>query len=223
MAGRSNAMVRIKNSELKYENTTWKKKRRWKRNEMVGMRPTMSMDDLDLHYFDDKNYVKKRVTDLDFKGAITSMEIERTIEGASTVTVVLRDPNQRIFSREANRMRDSKLRKYKRHPVPVDEAWRPINIPTLIGRAVEIDLDGVVFRLTKVSYVHSTQELTLVFEDRIIYWLRKKGGHGKGRYANRKKVTRAEFILALLREVKAEKVPFICPALHDKQKIAQAE
>ena len=89
----------------------------------------------------------------------------------------------------------------------------------MIGRAAEIKLDDVVFRLTKVSYVHSQQELTLTFEDRIVYWLRHKGGKGRGRYATRKKVTRAEFILALLREVKAEKVPFICPALHEKQRV----
>jgi hypothetical protein len=219
----SRAMVRIKASELKYENTTWKKKQTWKKQEKIGMKQTMSMDDLKLHYFDDKRYVKRRVPDLDFKGTVVSMEIERTIEGASTVTIVLLDPNQRIFSREANRMRESKQPKYKREPVPIDEAWQPIDIPTLIGRAVEIDLDGVIFRLTKVSYAHSRQEMTLVFEDRIIYWLRKKGGKGKGRYAPRKSVTRAEFILALLREVKAQKVPFICPALHDKQRIARSE
>jgi hypothetical protein len=87
----------------------------------------------------------------------------------------------------------------------------------LIGRAIEIDLDGVVFRLTKVTYVHSTEELTLVFEDRIVYWLRRKYGQ---KHASRSRVTRAEFILALLREVKVEKVPFICPELHTKQRIA---
>jgi len=212
----SKKWVKIKASELKYENTTWQRKQKWRREEMVGMRPTMDLDDLVL------TYVNKKVPGLNFKGAIVSMEIERTIEGASTVTIVLRDPNARLFSREQNRMRDSKLPKYKQNPVPVDEAWRPIDIPTLIGRAVEVHLDGVVFRLTKVSYIHSRNELTLVFEDRIVYWLRHKGGKGIGKYALRKNVTRAEFILALLREVKAERVPFICPDLHVKQQVEKA-
>jgi hypothetical protein len=211
------ASVSIKARELRWEASNWRKKRQWQRWERVGLRPEMGLDDLKLHFYDDPRYVKKRVNDLDFKGSIVSLNLERTIEGASTVTVVLRDPNQRIFSEEANRMRPSRRPKYRQKPAPVDVAWEPIQFPKLIGRAIEIDLDGVVFRLTKVTYVHSTEELTLVFEDRIVYWLRRKYGQ---KHASRSRVTRAEFILALLREVKVEKVPFICPELHTKQRIA---
>lgn len=215
MGSTSRKSVEVKAQELRWGNTTWRKKRQWQQQELVGMRPNMDFDDLTLHYLSNK--VKN---DLDFKGAIESMTIDRTIEGGSTITIVLRDPNGRIFSREANRMRVSKKGKYKKTPVAVDEDWQPIKLPDLIGRAVEIELDGVVFRLTRVSYVHSSEQLTLTFEDRIVYWLRRKYG---AKHVSRSKATRAQFILALVREVKAEKVPFICPALKDKQKIAEAE
>jgi hypothetical protein len=212
--------VSVKARELRFESASWRKRRQWRKWERVGMRPSMDLDDLKLHYFDDKRYVHRRVADLNFKGAVTSIEIDRTIEGASTVTIVLKDPDQKIFSAEANRMREKLTPKYKRRPLPVDEAWNPIHIPELIGRVIELTLDDVVFRLTKISYVHSTQTITMVFEDRIVYWLRRKRGP---KHVSRARATRAEFILALLREVKAEKVPFICPALHEKQKIARAE
>lgn len=206
--------TKVTAKELRYENTTWKKKEQWEKWERVGMRPNMDFDDLVL------DWVNRRVHDLDFKEAIVRMEIDRTIEGASTVTITLRDPNGRIFSRNANRMRASLKGVYKKRPKDVDEDWQPINIPDLIGRAVEIELDNVVFRLTKVSYSHDKEEITLTFEDRIVYWLRKKRG---AKHASRSSVTRAEFILALLREVKEEKVPYICPSLHDKQKVAEME
>lgn len=205
----------VKARELRWEASTWKTKRQWQHWERVGLRPEMGLDDLKLHFYDDKKK-RQKVNDLDFKGSIMSMTIDRTIEGASTVEITLKDPNQRIFSVEANRMRDSRRVKYTKNPQPVDEAWRPINLPKLIGRAAEIDLDGVIFRLTKVTYTHSTQELNLTFEDRIVYWLRRKRGQ---KHLSRAKGTRAEFILALLREIKREKIPFISPELHTKQKI----
>lgn len=210
----NNAYVQVKASELKYENTTWKKKAQWLKWERVGMRPSMDFNDLNLRF------VNANVDDLEFKGAITGMTIDRTIEGASTITITIRDPDGKIFSEYNNRVRESRKPHFKKLPAPVDEAWQPIDLPSLIGRAVEIDLDDVVFRLTKISYVHSTKEITMLFEDRIVYWLRRKYGP---KYVSRNNATRAEFILALLREVKEEKVPFICPALHDKQKIAKFE
>lgn len=207
--------VEVKAKELRWGNTTWRKKRQLQENELFGMRPTMDFGDLTFHYLSDA--VKN---DLIFKSAIESMTVDRTIEGGSTITIVLRDPNARIFSEAAGRMRPSKKGKYKENPPAVDEDWQPLNLPDLIGRAVEIKLDGVTFRLTKVGYAHKTEQLTLTFEDRIVYWLRRKYG---AKHVSRQKATRAQFILSLVREVKAEKVPFISPALKEKQKIAEAE
>ena len=205
----------VKARELRWEPSNWKTKRQWQKWERIGLRADMTMDDLRLHFYDDHQKLH-RVNDLEILGAISEITLDRTIEGASTIEITLKDPNQKIFSVEANRMRESRRVHFTKDPQPVDEAWRPIDLPNLIGRAAEIDLEGVIFRLTKVTYTHSTQELHMTFEDRMVYWLRRKRGQ---KHLSRAKGTRAEFILALLREIKREKIPFICPELHTKQKI----
>jgi hypothetical protein len=193
----------------------WKTRKQWKVMENVGMRPSMSLDDLVL------NWTKRKVPDLDFKGAVESITIDRTIEGASTVTVTLRDPNRRILSVFAQHLRASLAPRFKKAPEQVDESWEPLNAPDLIGRAVDLELDGVTFRLTKLHYSDANTQLSLTFEDRVVYWLRRKGGrNGPPRHANRKKVTRAQFIYSLIREIKAQKVPFVCPEMMTRQRVA---
>lgn len=180
------------------------------------MRPTMSIDDLNL------NWVKKKIPDYNYKGAVVSMEISRTIEGATTITVVLRDPDSKMFGPFRGHMREEIIPRKKRKPEKVDEGWDQIDSPSLIGRAVDLELDGVVFRLVQIKYNYAKEEITLIFEDRVIYWLRLKGGpNGPGRSASPKKVTRAQFILSLLREIKAEKVWFVCPELYVRQPVAK--
>lgn len=197
-----------------WESSQWDKKD-WLTFERVGMRPSLDLDDMKLRW------VSKGVkNDLDFAGAVVSCEFQRTIEGASTVTIIVRDPLGHIFSEKAKRTRHSYRGKYKRDPEPVDAGWQPMRYADIIGRAIELELDKVVFRLAKIHYVHSSQEVTLTFEDRMVYWLKRKFGE---KAASRADVTRAEFILALLREVKEETIPFVCPALHEKQRIARAE
>jgi len=192
----------------------WKNKQQWKRIEKVGMRPSMDLKDFVL------NWTKEGVWDLDFAHAVESIQFDRVIEGASTVTVVLRDPRRRILTKLEQHMRASLAPRFKRDPADVDESWEALDPPDLIGRAVDLNLDGVTFRLTKVSYRHSNMQLTLVFEDRVIYWLRRKGGpNGPPRHANRKKVTRAQFIYSLVREIKAQKVPFVCPEMYVTQRM----
>src|SRR5262245_4787526 len=179
------------------------------------MRPHMDLDDLVL------NWTKQGVWDLDFRRAVESVNFDRTIEGASTVTVVLRDPARRVLNKMAQHMRPSLAPKFRKDPDDVDESWEPLDPPDLIGRAVDLELDGVTCRLTKVSYRRSTKELTLVFEDRFIYWLRRKGGaNGPPRHANRKDVTRAQFIYSLVREIKAQRVVFVCPEMYTTQTVA---
>jgi hypothetical protein len=197
-----------------WEASQWDKKD-WLTFERVGLRPSMDLDDMKLRWV--TKSVKK---DLDFVGAVESCTLERTIEGASTVTIIVRDPRGRIFSEKAKRVRHSYRGKYKKQPEPVDIGWQPMRYVDLIGKAIELELDKVVFRLVKIHYVHSTEQITLTFEDRMVYWLKRKFGE---KAASRASVTRAEFILSLLREVKEETIPFVCPALHQKQRIARAE
>jgi hypothetical protein len=181
----------------------------WRRWEQVGLEPELDLDELVL------NWPDQRVPDLEAKGAITGLQLERTIEGSSTVTITMRDPNGRVFgsgrTRERIDPRQARIRQaYKRTPVEVDEGWDPINAPNTIGRAMEVELDGVVFRLVQVRYAHASRELTLTFEDRIVYWLKRKRG---AKRADRALCTRAQFILSLLREVRARNYRFVCPEL----------
>jgi len=193
----------------------------WARYEQVGLEPDFSLDELVL------NWVEKGITDLEAKGALVALNIERTIEGGSTVAMTLRDRSQRVLSQQAGRVRTAgALTKsaaraaYRRNPVEVDEGWEPILSPTIVGRAMEVELDGVTFRLVKVRYSSATGQLELTFEDRIVYWLRRKRGE---RRASRGSCTRAEFILSLLREIKARRYRFVCPELHVRQPIDAGE
>jgi hypothetical protein len=198
-----------------WEASVWRTDSEWKKWEQVGLKPDLSLNDVLF------NWTDRRVRDLDVKGAITGLEFERTIEGAPTLTVSVRDPRRHLFSRQAGRVRPPVLTRAERrkaNPVEVDEGWDPIMPPDLRGRAMEVHLDGWIGRLVKVAYAHSSGDMTLTFEDRTVYWLRRKKG---ALSVSRADVTRAEFILRLLREIKAVTVPFVCPELHQRQKIAK--
>src|SRR4051812_40300201 len=181
----------------------------WARYEQVGLEPELELDELVL------NWTSANITDLDARGALLSLSIERTIEGGSTVTMKLADPQGRLFAGARTTQRTSRAMQ-RRNPVEVDEGWEPILGPDTVGRAIEVELDGVVFRLVKVRYSSASQELELTFEDRIVYWLKRKRGE---RRASRGSCTRAEFVLSLLREVRARQYRFVCPELHDRQPI----
>jgi len=131
----------------------------------------------------------RRVRNLDRRidGSITGGSLERTIDGASTLTITLHDP-QRVLLRSG-----------------------------AFGRSSEVRLDRLYWRLAKVS--KTGDDLTLTFEDREVSLLRAKRGPKKP--APRSKVTRAEFALSLVREVKAGGgITFVCPELHVRQKVA---
>jgi hypothetical protein len=199
----------------RWKASQWRTNKQWAKWENVGLAPTLDLTDLVL------NWTDSRVIDLEARGAITGIELERTIEGASTLTIVLRDPNGRLFSQWAKRMRPlAPTANQARDPVEVDEGWDPVLHPNIVGRAMQVELDGAVFRLVGVSYQHQGQEVTLTFEDRIVYLLRRKKGE---RRASRAKVTRAQFILSLIREVKLTRPPFVCPDLTIKQPIDKAD
>jgi hypothetical protein len=160
------------------------------------------------------NWISDRVPDMEAIGAITGIAVERTIEGASTVEVTMQDPDNRLFA--GSRVWEPKPKRDKQgHPkYEYDTSGHRITRPDERGRSMEIKIDGIVFRLVKVS--RSGTQSTLTFEDRVIWWLRRK--HGAKR-AKRSKVTRAQFILSLLREINAERVRFVCPELNVRQPI----
>jgi hypothetical protein len=189
----------------------------WAKWENVGLDPDLDLDGLVLNWPDSK------VADLQAKGALVALTMERTIEGASTLTMTLRDPNGRVLSERAGRMRErvdpttaAIKAAYKRTPVEVDQGWDPLLPPDLLGRAMEVSIDGVVFRLVAIRYTSATEEIELTFEDRLVYWLRRKKG---AKRASRDNITRALFILALLREVRAASYRYVCPELNQRQPV----
>ena len=120
--------------------------------------------------------------------AVTDVDIQRTIEGASTVTVTVED-------------RDGLL----------------LNSGKLSSRN-DIEIDGLYFRLVSVS--KAGVELTLTFEDREITLLRKYSRPIKQSLKTaRSRVTRAEFVLRMIREVKETKIRYVIPELHKQQPI----
>lgn len=146
-------------------------------------------------------------------GSITSAELELTIEGASTLTVTVEDPDRHLINSEVltrwtwgeTGFRDG-------------EGW------VRKGRAVDAYLPAenpknrLPFRLVKVSLAGT--EVTLTFEDRIVALLRQ---HKGARKLSRAKGTRAMFIKMLADEVKAYGgVPVFIPELRKRQPIAKA-
>ena len=77
---------------------------------------------------------------------------------------------------------------------------------------LDVQIDGLWFRLAGVD--KAGDELTLTFEDREIAVLRE---YSTWKVASRDKVTRAEFILNLIREVKEFRIPVVIPELHTNQ------
>jgi hypothetical protein len=130
--------------------------------------------------------VNKQIRGLDTRidGSITDGSLERTIEGASTLTLTVHDPARVLLQSGA------------------------------FGYAIDIRLDRLFWRLVKVS--KQDDDLTLTFEDREVALLRQGRTPKK---ASRAKVTRAEFALSLVREVRSPAIPFVCPELHVRQAV----
>jgi NlpC/P60 family len=116
---------------------------------------------------------------------VLDMRLTRTIEGASTVKVSLNDYDQTILT------------------------------SGVLTQTLDINLDGLWFRLVKVEQEPGEDTLDLTFEDREIAILRT---FNKVVYRHRSKVTRAEFILMLIREA-LPNIKVVIPELHKSQPI----
>lgn len=117
---------------------------------------------------------------------ITDGSIDRTMSGASTLTLTLEDERRDLLR------------------------------SGLFNRQVDMSLDGQWWRLVKVS--KTGDALTLTFEDRVVSYLRQITTPRK---AARSKMTRAEFALSIVREVKqGGGIGFVSPDLHVRQAVA---
>lgn len=115
---------------------------------------------------------------IEVRGRILSGDVERTIEGASTVTISVSDQD------------------------------RAIRTSGRLGAGVDINIDGLWFRLAGVK--KDADQLTLTFEDREVAILRK---YRSKKLAKWGAMSRAAFIKSMVEEVREFKIPFICPEL----------
>src|SRR5215471_18140812 len=130
---------------------------------------------------------KVRGKDFRVDASLIDGSIERTMDGASNLTLVVHDPDQVLLNSGA------------------------------FDYAIDARLDRLYWRLCKIA--KQDTDLTLTFEDRIVSRLRQ---HSSPKKANRGPITRAEFALSLVREVR-KTIPFVCPELHTSQAVAPIE
>jgi hypothetical protein len=127
---------------------------------------------------------------------VIDVQITRSIDGASTVDLTVDDWDHAILRSKA------------------------------INTHLDIQIDGLWFRLVKTSRSVGDTTLQLTFEQREIALLRTypKGNapHNGVKFAHRSHTTRAEFILNLIREVKEVNIPVVIPSLHKVQQIQKS-
>jgi len=132
--------------------------------------------------------MQRKAVGFNIVDAVTDVNIHRTIEGASSVEVVVEDRDRALLN------------------------------SGLLSSRNDIEIDGLYFRL--VSVRKDGPELTLTFEDREIALLRKYNKPIKQSLKTaRTRVTRAEFVLRMLREVKETQIRYVIPELHKQQPI----
>lgn len=124
----------------------------------------------------------------DIADRIISASINRTIEGASTLDVTINDYDRRVLR------------------------------SGLVNQKVDVEIDGLWFRLAEVE--KQGDNLTLTFEDREVAVLRT---YNKKKMVKRDNATRAEFIINLIREVKEFYIPVVIPEKHKVQPIEKKE
>jgi hypothetical protein len=139
-------------------------------------------DDIELHTL---HLFIRGLAQADIAHTITAGSVERTVDGASTVTIDCNDPDLEL------------------------------QVSGLLTTHTDINIDGLYFRMASAERQGDT--LTLTFEDREVSLLRQNDGFMK---ANRDSMTRAEFVHAMVRQVKEVHIRFFCPQEHVTQKVA---
>lgn len=97
----------------------------------------------------------------------------------------------------------------------IHDAERRLIGSDLVRRAAELEVDGLGFALVRVE--KAGDELTLTFEDREVVWLRR---YSSPRKAYRDTLTRAQFVLSLVREVREGRIAVYSPALGGLDELA---
>lgn len=143
--------------------------------------------------------VAKGVPGVHIENSVIDGDVLRTIEGASQVTITIHDQARNLY----------------RSGVLQD--------PSGDLQAVDFNLDGLWFRLVKVT--KQGDDIVLTAEERDVDYLRDKRGPrvlGSRKSVNHPKgLTRAEAVLQLIRSVKIHQIPVRIHELHTVQPIAK--
>lgn len=144
-------------------------------------------DDVDLQGL----YLALNHQDINIVEAVTDVTVERTIQGASTITVQVED-RDRVLLRSGR-----------------------------LSARNDVEIDGLFFRLVTVE--KNGADLTLIFEDREVTLLRTYDKPIKQALStSRQKLTRAQFVLRMIKEVREEPIAHIIPELTKVQPIGKA-
>jgi NlpC/P60 family len=139
--------------------------------------------DVDLYDF---HMQMQKGTGIDVVSAITDAVLDRTIDGASTLTVSVDDTDDRKIQTSGD-----------------------------LGRRVDVNLDGLWWTLAAVK--KAGRKIDLVFEEREVSLLRR---YNKPKFADRSKITRAQFVLQMIKEVREVHLKWVIPELKIKQEIS---
>ena len=141
--------------------------------------------------------------DARIENLVTGAEIERTMEGASTVTITIFDSEGALLAGQGITTRGGGFAQ---------------GGPSFLSQSsplVRLTLDGYEYELVKVQ--KQGRNITLTLEDYLVALMRR---YNKPRKAYRDKVTRAQFAHSLVREVRERRIGFVSPNEARKQPIA---
>jgi len=134
-------------------------------------------------------YLALNHSTVNIESAVTDATIEMTMEGASTLTVTV-----------------------------IDRDWKLLRSGRLSSRN-DVEIDGLFFRLKGVR-MSGNSNLELTFEDREVAVMRIYNKPIKQSESTaRGQLTRAEFILRMLKEIVEVPIVYYIPELHKKQPI----
>lgn len=134
---------------------------------------------------DDFHLQLRKGAGVEVVSAITDAIVDRTCEGASTITVTCDDDNRKILR------------------------------SGVLGHGVDVNVDGLWWTLVGVK--KQARSLSLVFEEREVNVLRR---YDTPIFADRNKITRAQFALRMIREVQEMHLKWVIPELKIKQAVS---
>lgn len=144
--------------------------------------------------------------DANIAARVASVELVRTMNGASSIVTTIEDPFGELLTSGA--LTSAHRRFGSSGGTLPGSAWQRLGVARLT-------LDGVAFRLAGVKKIGT--QLVLTFEDEIVALLR---AHTRRVVFSRGEKTRAEVVQWFADEVKDRKIETVIPGLHVTRRIA---